>query len=293
MAVRKTRVEFLAVLLPRLESMRRNVALIEDASASAETRREAARLALQDICTSFQTFAEVDLPDVIGARRTVIIDKAADTSWLISLGKGLNSALTERGLHWPAFDAEPPGLACDLVAMYDSAVSAKAEFAVLSAQQLRESLKEVGTRSCNLSEALAERGADLDPDIRRLAVEYGKSGSKILAVLGVVAIAAEALALPGSMLQFGPDIVELGQNLIYVVQATANHAADLGGVMIQSTKTTYEDWLHWQALKEQWISHPVGTPYRSDNTPQVGIEPSPPEIQSPPLPGYASGNWPR
>jgi hypothetical protein len=138
--------------LPRLESIQRNVDIIADVNHNYFEQEDAAREVVWDLCACFRTFEALDLPDVIGTDKKIVINQVADTAWLIDAGRRVNEALLEHGVDWPPSDEDPPGITCDLLRMYGQAINAKSEYEVLSSQRLRDSLAAVGDIACELAQ---------------------------------------------------------------------------------------------------------------------------------------------
>jgi hypothetical protein len=61
-------IDFLHVLLPRLESIQRNVDFIADVSHDYFEREDAVRQVVWDLCTCYRTFEALDLPSSTTAR---------------------------------------------------------------------------------------------------------------------------------------------------------------------------------------------------------------------------------
>jgi hypothetical protein len=228
----KTPVEFLRLILPRLEPMRENDKILSDPARSDRDHSVAALKILQDLCASFETFLMLDLPDVLGSDRDIVCDQVDDTAWLVSVGRSLDRAMLSEGLVWPPPNQNPPSIVRDLSTMYLNAIKHRSTYPVLSSGALLNAIQPVGTLACRFS-LKWPRDRIAEPPLLKSGTEYAKRSSRLVKSLGIVANLAQALTLPAGLFALGTDMMHLTQHI-----GTAMQVVD---VMFSASEWKFHD----------------------------------------------------
>ncbi len=195
------------MILPRLEPMQANNKILSDPARSEREHSDAALQMLEDLCTCFQTFLMLDLPDLLGSRE-IVYDQVDDTAWLVSVGRSLNRILRREGLEWP-----PPGQDVrDLSTMYSNAINHRNTYAALSSAALLQAIEPVGNLACQFRRVWP-RNTAADPPLLKSGMECATRSSRLMKPLGIVANLAQALTLPAALLAVGTDVTHLTQHI--------------------------------------------------------------------------------
>jgi hypothetical protein len=207
--------------------MRENSKILSDPAGSDRDHSVAALQVLQDLCTSFEAFLTVDLPDILGSDRVVVCDQVDDTAWLISVGKSLNNVMLSEGLEWPPPGQNPPSIVRDLSTMYSNAIKHRSTYPVLSSGALLNAIQPVGTLACRFS-LKWPRDRIAEPPLLKSGTEYATRSWRLMRSLGIVANLAQALTLPAGLLALGTDMMHLTQHIGTAMQVVGRDVLGAG-----------------------------------------------------------------
>jgi hypothetical protein len=245
MATSQTSVEYLQVLLPRLQSLRDNSAILTD-PARKKHHAEVAFQMIEDLCVSFHTFGFLQLPDVLGSRERITCNQVEDMAWLVGVGMSLDTALGRVGLEWPPPGKKPPSIVRDLAKMYQDATEYRTTYSALPTARLLQALKPMGERACQLRH-------DWPPDnaaggvVVESGSEFATRSWSLASRLGVIANIAQALTLPAAILAFGPDAAHVTENLNATMQVMGHDTLGMALELtrefgLRSRRRTIDEW---------------------------------------------------
>jgi hypothetical protein len=216
MAKSKTSVEYLQVLLPRLQSLRDNSAILTDPARKKHHSNVAFQM-IEDLCVSFHTFGLLELPNVLGSRERIICNQVEDMAWLVGVGMSLDTALSRVGLEWPPPGKQPPSIVRDLAKMYQDATEHRSTYSVLPTGMLLQALKPIGERACQLRHDWPQDNA-AGGVVVESGSEFATRSWSLASRLGIIANIAQALTLPAAILAFGPDAAHVTKHLNETMQ---------------------------------------------------------------------------